>query len=341
MKKWKCLVCGYIHEGDEPPEKCPVCGADASQFEELIEEDAPAEEAPAEAEPAEAAPVEEAPVEAAPVEEPAAEEAAVEEAKEEEASPEPAPEEEAPKAEESVQEAPAEEAPLKKWRCTVCNYIHEGPEPPEICPVCGADKSKFVEFKDGDEIPSRKKKAPPKEEDKPAEEIKETYKVEESIGRDSTPEPEPLSFIEKYDAWLSLLTQHHAHPIAVHIPNGLVPIAVIFMVLSMLFHSQSLGQAYFYNMIAVLLAMPWVLFTGYVDWQRVYNGASTSVFNSKIVCGLIVAGIAFIVVVWRLFQPDILMPGASGRFFFALLNFIMVGAAGYAGFQGGKLVFNK
>ena len=23
--KWKCLKCGYIHEGTEPPEKCPSC----------------------------------------------------------------------------------------------------------------------------------------------------------------------------------------------------------------------------------------------------------------------------------------------------------------------------
>lgn len=23
--KWQCLVCGYIHEGVEPPEKCPAC----------------------------------------------------------------------------------------------------------------------------------------------------------------------------------------------------------------------------------------------------------------------------------------------------------------------------
>ena len=23
--KWKCSVCGYIHEGKEPPEKCPAC----------------------------------------------------------------------------------------------------------------------------------------------------------------------------------------------------------------------------------------------------------------------------------------------------------------------------
>jgi rubredoxin/uncharacterized membrane protein len=36
--RWKCSVCGYIHEGDEPPEKCPVCGADRSQF-VLVEEE--------------------------------------------------------------------------------------------------------------------------------------------------------------------------------------------------------------------------------------------------------------------------------------------------------------
>ena len=25
MKKFVCTVCGYIHEGDTPPERCPVC----------------------------------------------------------------------------------------------------------------------------------------------------------------------------------------------------------------------------------------------------------------------------------------------------------------------------
>jgi len=32
MKKWKCTVCGYIHEGDRPPQVCPVCGAGPWQF---------------------------------------------------------------------------------------------------------------------------------------------------------------------------------------------------------------------------------------------------------------------------------------------------------------------
>ncbi|MDY7033334.1 MAG: ferritin family protein [Thermodesulfobacteriota bacterium] len=31
-KKWKCTVCGYIHEGEGPPDKCPVCGAFKYQF---------------------------------------------------------------------------------------------------------------------------------------------------------------------------------------------------------------------------------------------------------------------------------------------------------------------
>ena len=32
MKKFVCTVCGYVHEGDAAPEKCPVCGAPAEKF---------------------------------------------------------------------------------------------------------------------------------------------------------------------------------------------------------------------------------------------------------------------------------------------------------------------
>lgn len=39
-KKFICVVCGYVHEGDEAPEKCPVCGAPKSKFKELKEDDA-------------------------------------------------------------------------------------------------------------------------------------------------------------------------------------------------------------------------------------------------------------------------------------------------------------
>lgn len=34
MKKWICTVCGYVWEGENPPEKCPQCGVPASKFTE-------------------------------------------------------------------------------------------------------------------------------------------------------------------------------------------------------------------------------------------------------------------------------------------------------------------
>ena len=37
MKKWICTVCGYVHEGEQPPEKCPQCGVPADKFKEQVE----------------------------------------------------------------------------------------------------------------------------------------------------------------------------------------------------------------------------------------------------------------------------------------------------------------
>ena len=32
MAKYSCAVCGYVHEGDAAPEKCPQCGAAREKF---------------------------------------------------------------------------------------------------------------------------------------------------------------------------------------------------------------------------------------------------------------------------------------------------------------------
>ena len=36
-KKWICTVCGYVHEGDEAPERCPQCKQPKEKFKELVE----------------------------------------------------------------------------------------------------------------------------------------------------------------------------------------------------------------------------------------------------------------------------------------------------------------
>lgn len=51
-----------------------------------------------------------------------------------------------PEQQEETEEKTAAEA-VKKYVCTVCGYVYEGPEMPEDykCPICGVGKEKFVE----------------------------------------------------------------------------------------------------------------------------------------------------------------------------------------------------
>ncbi len=41
MKKYVCLVCGYVHNGDEAPGACPICNAPAEKFKESAPAPAP------------------------------------------------------------------------------------------------------------------------------------------------------------------------------------------------------------------------------------------------------------------------------------------------------------
>jgi len=47
QKRWRCMVCGYVHRGEEAPEVCPVCGVGPEKF-ELMEEEAGGEPSPPE-----------------------------------------------------------------------------------------------------------------------------------------------------------------------------------------------------------------------------------------------------------------------------------------------------
>ena len=37
-KKYVCTVCGYIHEGNEAPQACPLCKAPTEKFKEMKDE---------------------------------------------------------------------------------------------------------------------------------------------------------------------------------------------------------------------------------------------------------------------------------------------------------------
>jgi rubrerythrin/uncharacterized membrane protein len=323
MAKWRCSVCGYGHRDNASPRQCPVCGADGSRFVSAAADDdgAPSPESPIPnamisasqnwqcgvcgyistgPEPPEVCPVCGAQrtrfASIAPPSEPY-------------------------EAGHAAPSADAVEAP--RWRCSVCGYGHTGSEPPVNCPVCGAQRAKFAHLEE-----TLQKVEPA---------VPEPRSVDPSANQPTTSQWQAVAAsIAPHRRWIDLSIDHHAHPIAVHIPNGVLPITVLMVLSAAVFDWPAIGQAAIYNLGFICLAMPLVLFTGFVHWQFKFGGHMTDLFKWKLICGATVLLLSLVLFIWSLFSPESARnPGAL----YLLLHLILLVAAGVAGWLGGKLVF--
>lgn len=232
---------------------------------------------------------------------------------------------------------------MKAWKCTICNYVHEGEFPPEKCPICGAGKNKFVEIDIPDTgekhaaVASQTSAAAP--DTKPS--ARDAAKSSGSThGPGSGPEPEkdaPPVFRTPYQRITDLMVRHHAHPILVHTPNGILPIAAVLFILAWLSGASLPAKAAAINLVFVILALPLVVFTGVLEWQKKYNQADTLMFRLKILAATLTCAASVIALVWYLLDPGVLSSSLSWVFIF--VNLVMLGSAGVAGHIGGKLVF--
>lgn len=215
------------------------------------------------------------------------------------------------------EEVVEEGAAVRRWRCTICDYIHEGDAPPDECPICKAGPDKFVEIDaEGNEIAAA---------DKP--------KVAPVAAR-------PVKK-QKPSLLVRAVLKLHLHPISVHMPQGVLPAAVIFLAIAMFLGLQVFEVAAFYNMVFVLLTMPAVLVTGYLEWQNRYKGAKTIIFLMKIFASATVTLSLIGLVLWRFLMPDVASPDSPYRLIYFGVAAIMVGATAIAGNLGGKLVFGS
>lgn len=244
---------------------------------------------------------------------------------------------------------------MKKWKCTVCGYIHEGDTPPEACPLCKAPAEKFEEIiekgksrrwkcnvcgyiHEGDASP----KACPI-----CKAGSDNFIENDAEGNDVTvekkaTETETKSTKEQRPSFLArLVMKLHIHPISVHMPNGILPIALIFLAISVFLGIKSFEPAAFYNLVFVLITMPLVLFTGFIEWKNRYKGAKTFIFFTKIVCGGIVTLTLITLVAWRFIEPGVAEPDSPFRLIYFGIAAVMLAATGIAGHLGGKLVFGS
>lgn len=227
---------------------------------------------------------------------------------------------------------------MKKWQCSVCKYIHTGDEPPEKCPVCGVSADKFVLLEEDSASDT------PKDELTADESKTDAPKKESSAPNDTdAPDTSPLGKWGRATVYLEKATdqmlKHHAHPMSVHLPNGVIPVAVILIVLAWFSGSDLMLKAGFINLIFVLIALPIVGLTGFLEWKEKYNQAQTNIFKIKIAAAAVTAICCIVSIIWYLLNPEVLE--SSGAWLFVMINLLMLAGAGVAGYIGGKLVFKE
>nr|WP_319395530.1 DUF2231 domain-containing protein [uncultured Desulfobacter sp.] len=210
---------------------------------------------------------------------------------------------------------------MKKWQCSVCKYVHTGEEPPEKCPVCGVGADKFVLLEEEDSTPETETEAPAAE------------------ATEEMPDGKWDRARVYMDQAADLMVKHHAHPMSVHLPNGVIPVVAILIILAWFSGSEVMVKAAFINLIFVLISLPIVGLTGFLEWKEKYNQAQTKIFKTKIAAASVAAFCCIVSLIWYLVNPAVLQ--SSTAWLFVLVNVLMLAGAGVAGHIGGKLVFKE
>jgi rubredoxin/uncharacterized membrane protein len=200
----------------------------------------------------------------------------------------------------------------KTWRCTVCGYLHTGENPPDFCPVCGVDASKFELIGPAEtaELPALKSRS---------EQLKEkALRLFDEI---------KASFVP--------------HAVAAHFPNALLPTCFLFLLLTIFTGRESFENTTFYLLLIAFLATPPTFATGMIDWKTKYAGELVPIFRKKIVLGILLFVLGFIATAWRWNNPEVLSAGGFPACAYSLLILAMLGCVTLLGHYGGMLLFAK
>lgn len=191
----------------------------------------------------------------------------------------------------------------KTWRCTVCGYLHEGDSPPESCPLCHAAADKF--------------------------ELVETVAVSRSL------------MLKFQDELILMRTTFAPHAVAAHFPAALIPTAVLFLLLAVVFTNSSLEFAAFALLVVILISLPLTMLTGFLIWQKNYQKSRTAIFIKKICLAGALLLIALPTLLWRWSNPELLASGGVVVVLYLLLHLLMLACVTFLGHYGGMLVSAK
>ncbi|MBI5419008.1 MAG: hypothetical protein HZA60_02865 [Deltaproteobacteria bacterium] len=131
------------------------------------------------------------------------------------------------------------------------------------------------------------------------------------------------------------------HPMFVHFPQALFPVAFAMFLLYLATGAASLEQGVYLVSAFGLVAAPVTTITGFLDWKIRYKGYMTRVFKIKIVAAFTLIALALCAVLLRTYVPVVAALPLSGLgWLYGALLAGCVGTCVVSGYYGGKLVFH-
>jgi peptidoglycan/LPS O-acetylase OafA/YrhL len=127
------------------------------------------------------------------------------------------------------------------------------------------------------------------------------------------------------------------HAVAAHFSNGLIPVAVLYLMFTLMTGSTFYEHTVIHLLVIVLLAIPVSFISGIMDWKRKYKGAKAPIFVKKIRLAIVLSVLAVTAMAIRLFVPGV--SEQSGPLFWAYstILFAMLPVVVLLGHYGGKL----
>lgn len=127
------------------------------------------------------------------------------------------------------------------------------------------------------------------------------------------------------------------HPVAAHFSNGLIPVAVLYLLLTLPSSDPFFEHTVEHLIIIVLFAIPVSFFSGIHDWTVNYKRAKTPVFMNKIRLSFVLFGLVAFAVVIRLTVPDVMYRNDWLHWVYIVLLLAMMPVVTLLGHYGGKL----
>lgn len=127
------------------------------------------------------------------------------------------------------------------------------------------------------------------------------------------------------------------HPVSAHFSNGLVPVAVLYLLLSIFFGDRFFEHTVIELLVVVLVAAPFSFYSGVREWKMKYKGAKAPVFAKKIRLSILLLTLCVVAVIIRISVPGVMEDGGPLAWVYVASLCAMLPTVVLLGFHGGKL----